>query len=155
LSTLQGANGGNRNTFVLPEIIYDVSLVFSPHVFLFGFLFHADAFENPSLRSMEDARKLFPADGCQEMPLPLKREMDDCYVFCKVDVVDGQVRILRDAPMSSGALDSQLKSVSEIHGFLNPFYSHQFRYGGGKLLDESGKLLFSVGMTCDLYIREG
>ncbi|EDN07394.1 predicted protein [Histoplasma mississippiense (nom. inval.)] len=128
----------NLNSFILPEIIYGISLVFSPHVFLFGFLFHANAFENPSLRSMEDVRRLFPEDGCQEMPLPLKHEMMDCYVFCKVDVVDGEARILRDTPMTAGALDSQMKSLSEIHGFLNPFYSHQFRYGGGKLLDESG-----------------
>lgn len=127
------------NSFILPEIIYGISLVFSPHVFLFGFLFHANAFENPSLRSMEDVRRLFPDDGCQEMPLPLKHEMMDCYVFCKVDVVDGEARILRDTPMTAWALDSQMKSLSEIHGFLNPFYSHQFRYGGGKLLDESGK----------------
>ncbi|EER44432.1 C2H2 finger domain-containing protein [Histoplasma capsulatum H143] len=130
---------GHSNTFVLPEIIFDVSLVFSPHVFLFGFLFHAEAFENSSLRSMEDVRKLVPADGCQELPLPLKQEMDNWYIFCKVDVQDGQVRILRDTPMSAGTLDSQLKSMSEIHGFHNTFFSHQFRYGGGKLLDESGE----------------
>ncbi|KKZ61495.1 hypothetical protein EMCG_03911 [[Emmonsia] crescens] len=108
------------NTFILPEIIFNILLLFSPHIFLFGFLFHADAFENSSLQSMEDVRKLFPADGCQEMKLPLKQEMDNWYIFCKVDTVDGQVRILRDAPMSAGTLDSQLKSVSEIHGFLNP-----------------------------------
>lgn len=135
-------NGENRNTFVLPEIIYDVSLVFSPHVFLFGLLFHATAFENSRLRSMEDVRMLFPEDGCQEMPLPLKQEMKHYYIFCKVDVVDGQVRILRDTPMTAATLDSQLKSLSEIHGFLNPFYSHQFRYGGGKLLDESGEWIY-------------
>ncbi|EEH20209.2 hypothetical protein PABG_02468 [Paracoccidioides brasiliensis Pb03] len=126
------------NTFILPEIIYGISLIFSPHVFLFGFLFHAEAFENSSLQSMEDVRKLFPMDGCQEMTLPLKREMDNWYIFCKVDVIDGQVRILRDTPMSSSTLDSQMKSMSEIHGFLNPLFSHQFRYGPGKLIDESG-----------------
>jgi hypothetical protein len=32
----------------------------------------------------------------------------------------------------------QLKSCSMIYGFLNPLFSHQFRYGGGKLLDASG-----------------
>ncbi|EDN02645.1 predicted protein [Histoplasma mississippiense (nom. inval.)] len=143
---------GKLNTFVLPEIIFDVSLVFSPHVFLFGFLFHAEAFENSSLQSMEDVRKLVPADGCQEMPLPLKREMDNWYIFCKVDVQDGQVRFLRDTPMSAGTLDSQLKSMSEIHGFLNTFFSHQFRYGGGKLLDESGGIRIREDLI-DLYTR--
>ncbi|KAL4783685.1 hypothetical protein BJX76DRAFT_329065 [Aspergillus varians] len=40
--------------------------------------------------------------------------------------------------MSGETLDGQLRSLSEIHGFLNPFFSHQFRYGGGELLDQSG-----------------
>ncbi|KAH1694371.1 hypothetical protein KXX12_007782 [Aspergillus fumigatus] len=70
------------------------------------------------------------------MPLPLKREMDDYYVFCKVEVVKGQVRILRDQPMSAGTLNAQLRSFSEIHGSLNALLSHQFRYGSGKMLDE-------------------
>ncbi|PGH15999.1 hypothetical protein AJ80_05342 [Polytolypa hystricis UAMH7299] len=126
------------NTFILPEIIYGISLVYSPHVFLFGFLFHARAFENSRLQSMEDVRRLFPEDGCQEMQLPLKREMDNYYIFCKVGTVGGKVRILRDTPMSSGTLDSQQKSASEIHGLENPLYAHEFRYGGGKMLDESG-----------------
>ncbi|OJD20581.1 hypothetical protein ACJ73_08084 [Blastomyces percursus] len=123
------------NTFILPEIIYGISLVFSPHVFLFGFLFHAEAFENPTLQTMDDVRRLLPAAGCQELELPLKQEMDEWYLFPKVVVVGGQVRILRDTPMTLG---SNPKITSEIHGWLNPFYTHQFRHGGGKLLDESG-----------------
>lgn len=38
--------------------------------------------------------------GCQEMELALKREMDDYYLFL-VEVVDGQVRILRDQSLPS------------------------------------------------------
>lgn len=88
---------------------------------------------------MEDLRSLLIEDGRQEMPLPLKQEMDNYYVFPKVDVVNGQPRILWEARMSGETLDGQLRSLSEIHGFLNPFFSHQFRYGGGELLDQSGK----------------
>ncbi|KAB8213417.1 C2H2 finger domain protein [Aspergillus novoparasiticus] len=126
------------NTFTLPEIIYGVSLVFSPHVLLFSILFYVNAFEAPHLTSMEDLRRLFIEDGRQEMPLPLKKEMDSYYVFPKVDVIDGEPRILWETRMNGSTLDGQLRSFSEIHGFLNHFFSHQFRYGGGELLDQSG-----------------
>ncbi|RDK41021.1 hypothetical protein M752DRAFT_284523 [Aspergillus phoenicis ATCC 13157] len=90
------------NTFALPEIIYGVSLVFSPHVLLFSILFYAHAFAAPDLKSMEDLRRLL------------------------------------ETPMNGKTLDAELRNLSEIHGFLNPFFSHQFRYGGGALLDQSG-----------------
>lgn len=41
--------------------------------------------------------------------------------------------------MNGSTLDAQLRSLSEIHGFLNALFSHQFRYGTGELLDQSGK----------------
>lgn len=127
------------NTFALPEIVYGVSLVFSPHVLLFIILFYVHAFEAPHLTSMEDLRRLLVEGGRQEMPLPLKKEMDNYYVFPKVDVIAGQPRILWETPMNGSTLDAQLRTSSEIHGFLNHFFSHQFRYGGGDLLDKSGE----------------
>jgi Protein of unknown function (DUF3435) len=116
-----------------------VSLIFSPHVFLFALLFHANAFEASNLKSMEKLRRLWVTHSHQEMELPLKREMGDCYLFCKVKVANGQVQILRDQPLTKSTLYGQLKFCSMIHGFLNPLFSHQFRYGGGKLLDASDK----------------
>ncbi|KAJ6096881.1 hypothetical protein N7486_007627 [Penicillium sp. IBT 16267x] len=76
------------NTFALPEIVYGVSLVFSPHVLLFIILFYVHAFEAPHLTSMEDLRRLLV-----------------------------EVRYTAS---------------------LIIFFSHQFRYGGGDLLDKSG-----------------
>ncbi|KAJ5749419.1 hypothetical protein N7533_006447 [Penicillium manginii] len=127
------------NTFALPEIVYGISLVFSPHVLLFIILFYVHAFEAPHLTSMEDLRRLLVEGGRQEMPLPLKKEMDNYYVFPKVEVICGQPRILWETPMNGSTLDAQLRTSSEIHGFLNHFFSHQFRYGGGDLLDKSGE----------------
>jgi hypothetical protein len=51
------------NTFALPEIVYGVSLVFSPHILLFIVLFYAHAFEAPHLISMEDLRRLLVEGG--------------------------------------------------------------------------------------------
>jgi Protein of unknown function (DUF3435) len=116
-------------------------------------LFHANAFEAPNLNSMEQLRILWVMRGCQEMELPLKREMDDYYLFCNVEAVDGQVQILRNQPLSDGTLYGQLKSCSLVHGFLNPLFSHQFRYGGGKLLDTSGKKISPGDRWWPIHLR--
>ena len=63
---------------------------------------------------MEDLRRLFVEDGRQEMPLPLKREMDNYYVFPKVNLVCGQPHILWETPMNGHTLDAQLRNFSEI-----------------------------------------
>jgi hypothetical protein len=88
---------------------------------------------------MEALRRLLVEDGRQEMQLPLKKEMDDYYVFPKVDVIDGKPCILWKIRMNGSTLDAQLRSISEILNLLNHFFSHQFRYGTGELLDQSGK----------------
>ena len=38
--------------------------------------------------------------------------------------------------MNGHTLDTQLRAFSEIHGFLNHLFSHQFLYGGGDLLEK-------------------
>ena len=55
--------------------------ILSPHVFLFGILFYLDAFEAPGLRSMEELRRLLVEDGCQQMELPLKPEIEEYFHF--------------------------------------------------------------------------
>ena len=119
----------NSNTFVLPEIVYSVSLVFSLHVLLFSILFYINAFKVPHLTSMEDLWRLFVEDGWQEMPLLLKREMDNYYVFLKVNLICSQPHILWETLMNGHTLDTQLRTFSEIHGFLDHLFSHQFQYG--------------------------
>ena len=88
---------------------------------------------------MEDLQKLFVEGGQQEMPLPLKREMDNYHVFLKFNLVCGQPHILWETPMNGHTLDAQLQTFSEIHSFLDHLFSHQFWYGGGNLLDKSGR----------------
>lgn len=90
---------------------------------------------------MEDLQRLFVEDGRQEMPLSLKREMDNYYVFPKVHSVCGQPRTLWETPMNGHTLDAQLRTFSEIPGFLDHLFSHQFRYGGDLFDKSGGKLL--------------
>jgi hypothetical protein len=46
--------------FPIPEIIYDPTLVLSPHVFLFGTLLTAQVFKSLSIDSLE---RLYEGDG--------------------------------------------------------------------------------------------
>ena len=121
-----------RNNFPFPEIIDDPSLVFSPHAFIFGILFWLQAFDVLRLSSMEQLRRLFVEDGRQQMELPLKPEIEDNYVFCKTDIVDGEAVLQWEKPMTQGAMSGRLRSLGEIHGWLHSMFAHRFRYGGGK-----------------------
>ncbi|CAI7636376.1 unnamed protein product [Penicillium pancosmium] len=125
------------NTFPFPEIIDDPSLIFSPHVFIFGILFWLQAFESPALSSMEKLRSLFVEGGRQQMPLPLKPEVEEYYIFCKTEVVSGHPVLLWDQPMLSGTMSARLKNLGEIHGWLQSMFAHRMRYGGGKMLNNS------------------
>ncbi|CAG8337405.1 unnamed protein product, partial [Penicillium salamii] len=125
------------NNFPFPEIINDPSLVFSPHTFIFGILLWLQAFEVPTLSSMERLRKLFVQGGRQQMELPLKREVEGYYVFCKTEVINGRAVLQWNQPMTEGAMSGRLRNLGEIHGFLQSMFAHRFRYGGGKMLNES------------------
>jgi hypothetical protein len=68
----------SSNTFAIPEIVYDPSLVFSPHVILLGMIFDDQAFAAPSLTSPEELSRLNIAIN---LPLPLKLELANVPVF--------------------------------------------------------------------------
>lgn len=132
------------NTFPLPEIIDDPSLIFSPHVFLFGILFALGAFEPLGLTSMDQLRKLLVQDGRQQLELPLKPEMQDYFVFCKTEVINGEVTVQWEVPMDQSTMSKRLSVLGEIHGWLHSMFAHRMRYGGGKMLNASRKFLLPV-----------
>jgi hypothetical protein len=41
--------------------------------------------------------------------------------------------------MSKSAMSTLLVTFGEIRGWKGAFHAHQFRYGSGKVLNESGK----------------
>ncbi|EDN10985.1 predicted protein [Histoplasma mississippiense (nom. inval.)] len=123
------------NTFTLPEIIYEPSLILSPHIFLFGILFFFEAFSPPSLTSMAKLRGLKIGGGRQQLLIPLKPEMANHYVFCKVAKVNGEIRIFPQEMMDPS---SSVRTIAEIAGFLHSWFNHRCRYGGGLILNKSG-----------------
>jgi hypothetical protein len=73
------------------------------------------------------------------MPLPLKREMADYYVFCRVDAKRGKVTVNQKQPITKSTLLSQMKLFGEIAGFLWSMFTHRFWYGGGTIMNASGQ----------------
>ena len=92
--------------FFLSEIIYDVSLIFSSHVFLFILLFHVNMFEVSSLISMKQLWKLFIENNWQEMLLSLKQEMNDYYIFCKMKMMNEEIWIMWNILMNTFIIDT-------------------------------------------------
>jgi len=88
---------------------------------------------------MEKLRRLKIKEGRQQKLIPLKSEMASHYVFCKVAKVNGKVCTFPDEPMDPS---SAIRTIAEIAGFLHAWFNHRCRYGGGKILNQSGKNLF-------------
>jgi hypothetical protein len=70
-----------RNTFLLPEIIYNKFLIFSPYICLLGVLFYDQVFAAYNLISEEELSRLYILPGCNELTLCLNRELDNIPVL--------------------------------------------------------------------------
>ncbi|OGM39396.1 hypothetical protein ABOM_012132 [Aspergillus bombycis] len=123
-------------TFCLLEVIYGPSLVLCPHTLLFGILFYARAFRN-GLRSKAQLRKLFIRKRCEQLVIPFDPAKADWYVFCKTELVDGVPTAQWEQAMTNAMMSRLLVIFGEIHGWLGMFHAHQFRYGSGKIINES------------------
>jgi hypothetical protein len=127
----------DMNEFKIPEIIYDPTLVLSPHVFLLGMLFKARAFKSPSIDCPERLYSLKVLKGLNEQPLPLRDEMNDEFIFCQAVREAQGVRIARELQLSSGWVRYRMKIGGEITGFGQVMRPYNLRDGSAKGLNES------------------
>lgn len=134
----------NRNTFPIPEIIYDPTLALSPHVFLLGMLFRIGAFKNisqdgPTVNCPENLYNLGILNGLNQQELKLKDEILDQFVFCQaIREADG-VRIALDQQLSAATLRYRMKRGGEITGFEQVTKPYGLRYGAAKAFNDSRK----------------
>ncbi|KAJ6199964.1 C2H2 finger domain protein [Bipolaris maydis] len=120
------------NTFPLPEIMFDQTLLFSPHVFLLGLLFRDRAFAANNLTSPEELSRLKIPPGRNKLPLRLNRTLDDVPVFRKaVQTLNGwDVSPTEPLPYST--------LLPWIRTLVTRPYS--LRYAGGKAFNENGNV---------------
>ncbi|KAJ5248104.1 hypothetical protein N7524_012064 [Penicillium chrysogenum] len=138
----------DENTYILPEIIFDPSLVLSPHVFLLGLLFADRAFKRVDgeevLTSAGQLPRLHIRDGCNELPLLLDPALDDVPVFRQTERTLQGIGISTDKCLPYSTLLPWVKSVGSITGFRQVARPYSLRYGAGKALDNSGAVSDSL-----------
>ena len=129
-----------RNTFPIPEIMYDGSLIFSPHVFFLGVLFHDQAFAAYNLTSQEELSRLYIEPGRNELPLRLNKKLDNIPVFRKAVRTPNGWAISDDEPLPYSTLLPWIRALGQITGFAQVTRPYSLRYGAGKAFNENGKL---------------
>ncbi|KAJ5956323.1 hypothetical protein N7501_010602 [Penicillium viridicatum] len=111
-----------RNTFPIPEIIFDPTLVLSPYVFLLGMLFRIGVFKSLS--------KDGPVMDCPEKLYRL-RILDRL-----VREADG-LRIAIEKGLTGSWLRYRMKRGGEITGFAEVAKLYCLRYGAAKAFNDS------------------
>ncbi|CAG7979818.1 unnamed protein product, partial [Penicillium salamii] len=130
------------NTFPIPEIIFDPTLVLSPHVFLLGMLFRIGAFKSlskdgPVMDCPEKLYRLRVLHGLGEQELKLKDEILDQNVFCHALREPGGYRIAPEEKLTKGWLNYRMKRGGEITGFAEVAKPYCLRYGAAKAFNDS------------------
>jgi hypothetical protein len=138
-SSVRGtAHTDTRNKFPLPEIIFDLSLILSPHVFLLGLIFADRAFAAPNLISAEQLSRLDIRPSYQQLELLLKSSILDVPVFRKSVRTGYGYEISPYESLSYATLLSLMKAVGVIAGFLQPTRPYCLRYGASNEFNQSG-----------------
>ena len=133
--------------FPIPEIIFDPTLVLSPYVFLLGMLFKVLAFKSPSIDSAEKLYSLGILDGLNEQVLPLRKELDNDFIFCQAVREAYGVRIAHEVQLISASVRYRMKKGGEITGFSQVTKPYCLRDGAVKGLNESRKCQYSL-LSC-------
>ncbi|KAL2783868.1 hypothetical protein BJX66DRAFT_317676 [Aspergillus keveii] len=132
------------NTYVLPEIIYDPSLVLSPHVSLLGLLFADCAFDRVDGEEVLVSAGQLPGlqirEKCNELLLRLDSALDDVLVFRMSDPTLQGISISPNKPLPYSTLLPWVKTIGAITGFRQVTRPYSLRYGAGTVLDSSGSV---------------
>jgi hypothetical protein len=126
------------NTFPVPEIIYDASLILSPHVFLLGLMFADVAFEAPNLTSAYHLSKLDIRPGTNQLEIRLKPSLANIPVFRKSIRTAHGIEISPDQALTYATLRSVLKAIGVLLGLLHTLRPYCLRYGAGNAFNRSG-----------------
>ncbi|XTI96066.1 hypothetical protein V2W45_1180001, partial [Cenococcum geophilum] len=110
------------NTFPIPKIIFNPSLILSPYVFLLGLLFANKAFMAPNLISAKQLSKLYIKPRHNKLPLLLRLDLDNIPVFQQ----------LIKTPYGY-----KIKDLSAITGFRQVARLYSLRYGVGKAFNKN------------------
>jgi uncharacterized protein DUF3435 len=127
-----------RNTFPIPEIVFDPSLIFSPHCLLLGLIFDDQAFAAPNLTSSTALSKVYIEPGYNQLPLLLDPEWADVPVFRKAIAAADGWAVSATMRLTYSVLYSSMRTLGQITGFKQITRPYGLRYGAGKAFNENG-----------------
>lgn len=125
--------------FPIPEIIYDPTLILSPHTFFLGIIFKIQTFKSSRITSPEKLYSLRVLDGLDEQKLPFRDELMDGFVFCKCVKTPQGMKIDPTQKLSSDWFRYNMKLGGEITGFGDVMKPKNHRYGLANGLNSSGE----------------
>ncbi|VTT59410.1 unnamed protein product [Fusarium fujikuroi] len=126
------------NTLTLPETIFDSSLLLSPHTLLLGLIFRHKAFEVPTLTSPEHLSKLDIYPDEDELPLPLKKCIDETFIFRDTDKTAVKGFILSsNKQITYGMISKWTKDIGVFAGFMFTVILYTLRYNSANEFDNS------------------
>lgn len=123
----------------MPEILFDPSLILSPHVFLLGTLLADCAFAAPNLTSPERLAQLKIREGKNQLRLPLKSSLDDVYVFRQAVKIAYGWEISPNQRLTGTQMRDWLKRLGEEAGLLG-LIPYNYRYRGANAFNKDGKI---------------
>ncbi|KMU75266.1 hypothetical protein CISG_10371 [Coccidioides immitis RMSCC 3703] len=118
------------NKFKILEIIFNLTLVLSPHICLLTMLFHIGGFKSisttgPVLDSAEKLYSIKVLDGKGQQPLLLKNELLDKFVFCQMELTFTGFKICLDQRMTASMeVMEVLQNIMLQHVDICTFVKH-------------------------------
>lgn len=113
-------------------------MLLSPHVFLLALLFRHTAFDEESgLTCPEDIEKLDIHAGENELPLPLRSDLVDVFIFRRAIQTLTGYEISPNKPVTYNMMARWIKVISVILGIAYTVICYCLRYLTGNSLDQS------------------
>ncbi|KJZ72256.1 hypothetical protein HIM_08398 [Hirsutella minnesotensis 3608] len=134
----------DAKTFPIPETLYDPSLLLNPHVFLLGILFRHKAFRAASLTSPAQLAKLDIHPGELELPLPLRDDIKETYIFRRAVKTFTGVKLSSNEPISYQMMAQWIKRIGEILGLEYSTIPYNLRYNAANEFDRSADISESL-----------
>ena len=145
-----------RKTFLVPEILYDPSLLLSPHVFLLAILVHNRAFLNEELNdNPAKISELRISPTASELPLALKPQFNQMPLFRRAQQAANGYRMSDTLAISQAMTGRWISKIGQLLGFEHKTISYSLRYFAGNSMDQSGKYFSVVLLGTPLRYLQG
>ncbi|OAQ58191.1 C2H2 finger domain-containing protein [Pochonia chlamydosporia 170] len=127
----------DAKTFTIPEMMFDPSLLLSPHAFLLGILFRHQAFRASHLTSPRQLDELDIHPGERELSLPLRNDLKEVRIFRRAVKTLTGYEMSATKTITNGMIASWIKRVGEIMGLQYETIPYSLRYNAANEFDQS------------------